>query len=157
VGICDVQDVNVIAKAGAIGCGIVRSEDVDMGQVSGGCVQDTRNQVGLRAMMFAALGGSTRSIKIAEAGVLKSGICAIVRQYALEDQLGFSIGIDGRLGMVLGYGNDLRLAIRGGRGGKNELAHAVAGHGVEQIYAAGYVGGVKDTRLLHSLGNQRFA
>src|SRR5258707_96493 len=45
VGIRDVEDVDVIANASAVGGGIVRAENIDVRQIAGGGVQDARDEV----------------------------------------------------------------------------------------------------------------
>ena len=107
-------------------------------------------------MMFAAFLGSAGGIKIAEDSVLKSSVGLVIGENALENQLGFSIGINGRLRVILRNRNGFRLAVgRGGRG-ENKMSNAVARHGVQKIDAAGDVGRIKDARLFHRLGHQRF-
>src|SRR5438105_9976642 len=107
-------------------------------------------------MMFAALLRGSRGIEIAKARVLKSRISLVIGQNSLENQLGFSIRIDRSFAMILGDGHGFGLAIsrRGGR--KNKSSHAVARHGIQQIYSASDIRRVKDARLFDRLGYQRF-
>jgi len=54
VGIGDVQDVNVIAHAGAVGGGVVGAENFDVRNDAEGSVENLRNEVGFDAMGLAA-------------------------------------------------------------------------------------------------------
>src|SRR5882672_4087828 len=65
VGIRDVEDVDVIANASAVGGGIVRAENIDVRQIAGGGVQDARDEVRLDAMMLAELLRRAGDIEIA--------------------------------------------------------------------------------------------
>jgi hypothetical protein len=56
--------------------------------------------------------------------------------------------------MVFGNGNDFGFAVGGGSGRKYEFLYAVAGDGIEQIHAAGHVGGVENTGLADGLGDE---
>src|SRR6266446_5929572 len=156
VGIRNVQDVDIITDASAVRGGIVRAENIDVRQIASGGVQDAGDEMRLDAMILAELLRGTGSIEIAEHGVLQAGIGAIVRENLFEHQLGFAVGIDGGFAMVLGNGDDFRFAIGGGGGRKDEFLHAVAGDGVQQVHAAGYVGGVEDAGLADGLGDQSF-
>src|SRR5882724_4092656 len=156
VGIGNVKDVYVIADASAVGGGIVRAENIDVRQISGGGVQDARDEMRLDTMMLAELLRGAGGIEITKHGILQTGIGAIVRENLFEYELGFAVRIDGRFGMVLGNGDDFRFAIGGGGGRKDEFLHAVAGDGVQQIHAAGYVGSVEDAGFADGLGDEGF-
>src|SRR4029077_4712211 len=69
MGIGDIENVDVVADAGSVGCGIVRAEDIDVGKAAAGSIEDAGNQMSFDAMMLAALLGGTRSVEIAEADV----------------------------------------------------------------------------------------
>lgn len=57
MGIGDVEDVDVVADAGAVGRGIVGAKDLDVRLAAEGHVEDAGNEVGLHAMGFAAVMG----------------------------------------------------------------------------------------------------
>src|SRR5258708_8019866 len=145
VGIGDVQHMNVIANASAIGSGIVRSEDIHVRDAAGSSIQNAGDEVSFHAMMLAAFLRSASSIKIAERRVREPGVELIVRENLFEYELGFSVRIDGRLAMVFRDGNDFRFAI-GGPGGRNHnFFYRIAGDGVEQVHATRDVGRVENT------------
>src|SRR5229473_1147927 len=137
VGIGDIEHVDVIADAGSVRCGVVRAEDIDVGQSAASGVENPGNEMSLHAMMLAALLGGSGSIEIAEGHILEPGIELVIGQNLFENELGFSVGIDGRFAMVFGDGNDFGLAVGGGGGRKNKFFDAVAGDGIEKIYAGG--------------------
>src|SRR5467141_3565888 len=154
VGIGDIKHVDVIADAGSVWCRVVRAEDVDMGQSTAGGIENPGNEMSFHAMMLAAFLGGSGSVEIAEAHVFESGVELEIGQNLFEHELGFTIGIDGRLPMVFGDGNDFRFAIGGGSGRKNEFLDAVARDGIEQVHTTGHVRGVKNTRLAYGFGDQ---
>ena len=114
VGIGDIEDVDVIADAGAVGGGVVRAENFDLRNNAQGSVENFRNEMGFDAMAFTALGGGTGGVKIAESGVVEAGVSAIVGEDFFEAEFGFAVGIDGIFGMVFGDGDGMRLAVGGG-------------------------------------------
>src|SRR6267143_3551346 len=110
VGIGDIEHVDVIADAGSVRRGIVRAEDIDLGQSTAGGIENPRNEMSFHAMMLAAFLGGSGSVEIAEAHVFESGVDLVIRQNLFEHKLGFTIGIDGRLPMIFGNGKDFGFA-----------------------------------------------
>src|SRR5712675_1782256 len=106
---------------------------------------------------FSAMGGGAGDVEIAEGNVIESSVFVIVGEDVFKGELGFAVGIDGGLGMVLGNGDDVGLAINGAGGSEDEVADAVAEHGVEQENAAGYVGDVERAGSFHGLLDEGFA
>src|ERR1700674_2739689 len=154
VGIGDIQHVDVIADAGSVRCGIVRSEDIDMGQSTAGGIENPGNEMSFHAMLLAAFLGCSGCVEIAEGHIFESGIHLVIRQNLFEYELGFTIRIDGRLPMVFRDGNDFGFAIGGCGGRKNEFLYAVARDGIEQVHTTGHVRGVENTRLAYGFGDQ---
>src|SRR5260370_952822 len=110
VGIGDIEDVDVVAEAGSVRCGIVRAENIDMGQSTAGGVENPRNEMSLDAMMLRAFLGGSRSVEITEGHVLEPGVDAVIRENLVEYELGFTIGVEGRFPMVFGEGTDFGCA-----------------------------------------------
>src|SRR5260370_31872321 len=130
--------MDVSADAGSGRCGVVRAEDIDRGErTSGGSVKNARDEVSIVEVMLAAFPGGSGSVEIAERHIVESGVDLVIREDLFEYELGFSVGVDGRLAMVFGDGNDFGFAVSGGSGRKNEFLYAVAGDGIQQIYAPG--------------------
>lgn len=157
VGIGDIEDVDVIANAGAVGGGVIGTEDFELRDEAESGVENFGDEMGFDAMGFAALCGGAGGVEIAESGVVKTGVGAVVGENFFEAELGFAVRVDGIFGMVFGDGNGVRFAICGGSGGEDQFFDIVASHGVEEIDAGGDVGGVEGAGLANGLGDQSFA
>ena len=157
VGISDIQDVNVVTDTGAVVRWVIGAKDFEVWNNAKSGIENLRNEVSFDAMGLAAIDGCAGSIEITERGEMETGVGAIVGENFLEAELGFAVRIDGILGMILGDGDSVRLAVSGGGGGKDELFYAVAGHGVEKIDAAGDIGGVEGAGLADGFGDEGFA
>jgi hypothetical protein len=154
VRIGNVEDVDVIADAGAVGRGIVRAENFELRKETEGGVENLGDEVGFHAVGFAAFGGSASGIEIAESGIVEAGIGAIVGEDFFEAKFGLAIGIDGVFGVIFGDGDGVRLAISGGGRREDEFFHPVASYGVEKIDASGDVGGVESAGFADGFGDQ---
>src|SRR5882762_5034481 len=106
---------------------------------------------------FSAMRGGAGDVEIAEGNVVESSVLAVVGEDIFKGELGFAVGIDGGLGMVLGNGDDVGLAVNGAGGGEDKIVDLVAKHGVEKENAAGYVGDVKGAGSFHGLLDEGFA
>ncbi len=127
-----------------------------MGQPTAGGIENPGNEMSLHAMMLAAFLGGSGSVEIAEAHVFEPCVKLVIGQNLFEYELGFSVGVDGRLPVVFGNGNDFGFAVGGGSGRKNEFLNAVARDGIEQVHTTGHVSGVENTRLAYGFGDQGF-
>lgn len=157
VRVGDIQDVNVVADAGAVGRGVIRAENFDVGNEAHGGVENLRDEVGFDTMSFAALRGSASGVEIAKSGELQRGVGAIVSEDFFETELGFAVRVDGIFGVIFGDRNGVRFTVGGGCGRKDELFDAVAGHGVEKIHTTGDVGGVKGAGFADRFADESFA
>src|SRR5437867_7121685 len=54
VGIGNIEHMDVIAHAGSVRRGVIRSKDIDVGQAASGCIKNTRYEMCFHAMIFAA-------------------------------------------------------------------------------------------------------
>src|SRR5580658_7760744 len=113
--------------------------------------------MGFDTMSFAAFGGGTGGVEIAESGVVDAGVSAVVGEDFFEAEFGFAVGVDGIFGMIFGDGDGVRLAVGGGGGRENEFLHAVASYGVEKIDASSDVGGVEGAGFADGFGDESFA
>src|SRR6266513_2454224 len=154
VRIGDIEHVDIVADAGSVWRGVVRAEDIDMRQTTASGIENPGNEMGFNAMMLAALPRGSGSVEVPEGHIFEPAVDFVIRQNLFEHELGFSVGVDGRLPMVFGDGNDLGFAIGGCSGRKNEFLHAVARDGIEQVHTTSHVRGVKNTRLAHGFGDQ---
>src|SRR5712671_7162877 len=132
MGFRDIQNMYVIANGGAVWRGVIAAEDGDVRSAALDGLQDQGNEMGFWAAGFSAMGRGAGYVEIAEGNEVESSIFAIVGEDVFKGELGFAVGIDGGLGMVLRDGDDVGLAVNGTGGGEE--------HGVEKENAAGYVG-----------------
>jgi hypothetical protein len=156
VGIGNVQDVDVVANAGAVGSGVVGAENIEIRNEAEGGFKNIGDEVSLDAVGFAALCGGASGVEIAERGVVETGICAIIGEDFFETEFRFAVGIDGIFGMVFGDRNGVRFAIGGGSGREDEFFDAVASDGVEEVDAGGDVSSVEGAGLADGLGDEGF-
>ena len=156
VGIGDVEYVDVIADASAVGRRVIGTEDFEMRNDAESGVENFGDEMSFDAMGFAALDRSAGGVEIAKSGVMEAGVGTIVGEYFLEAELGFAIGIDGIFGVVFGDGNGVRLAVRGGGGRENEFIHAVTNNYIEQIDPASDIGGIEGAGFTDGFGDERF-
>src|SRR5260370_39682769 len=87
VRIGDIEDVDVVAEAGSVRCGIVRAEDIDMGQSTASGVENPRNEMSLHAMMLTAFLGGSGSIELTEGLVLEPGLDLVIIENLVEYEL----------------------------------------------------------------------
>src|SRR5712675_27035 len=153
----NIQDMDIVANGGAVWRGVIAAEDGDVRSAALDGLQDQGNEMGFVAAGFSAVGRGAGYVEIAEGDEVESSVFAIVGEDVFKGELGFAIGIDGGLGMVLGDGDDVGLAVNGTGGSEDEVADAVAQHGVEKENAAGYVGDVERAGSFHGLLDEGFA
>ena len=116
MGIGNVEHMDVIADTGSIGRGVIRAENIDMGQAASGGIENPGNEMSFHAMILAAGARSSSSVEITEGHVFESGVELVIDKNLLEGEFGFSVRVNGRLGMVFRDGNDFGFAVSGGRG-----------------------------------------
>ena len=116
VGVGDVEDVDVIADAGAVGSWVVRAEDFDVRNNACGGVKNFGNEMSFDAMVLAALDRGAGGIEIAQSGVVEAGVDAVVGQDFFEAEFGFTVGVDGIFGMIFGDGDGVGFTVGGGGG-----------------------------------------
>src|SRR6266404_1740560 len=157
MGFGNIQHMDVIADAGAVGRRIVVAKNFDVRGCGLNGLQDARNQMRFGAASFSALSRSASDIEIAKRNITEAGIFAVIGEDVFKGEFGFAVWIDGRLGMVFRDRHDMGFAIDGAGGGKDEVGDAVAEHGVEKDNAAGYVSDVEGTGILHGLFDEGLA
>src|SRR5258706_4385335 len=153
----NIQDVHVIADAGAVRRRIVVAKNFDVRCSALDGLQEAGNQMGFDAASFSALRRGAGDIEIAKRNVVESGVFAVVGEDIFKGEFGFAVRIHGRLGMILGDGEDGRLTVNSTGRGENEIVDAVAKYGVEKEYAAGYVGDVEGAGILHGFFDEGLA
>jgi len=157
VRIGNVEDVNVIADAGAIGRRVIGAEDFELGNDSQGGIENERDEMCFDAMGFATFGRGAGGVEIAEGGVVEAGVGAIVGEDFLEAEFGFAVGVDGIFRVIFGDGDGVGFAVGGGGGGEYEFFHPVARHRIKKIDAAGNIGSVERAGFANRFGDEGFA
>jgi len=153
VGIGDVQDVDVITHAGAVGGGVVGAENFEVWDDAEGSVENFGDEVGFDAMGLAAFGGGAGGVEIAKSSVVEAGVGAVVGEDFFEAQFGFAVGVDGILGMIFGDGDSVGFAVGGSGRGKDKFFYTVASDGVQEIDAGGDVGSIESAGFADGLGD----
>src|SRR5215213_3268353 len=90
-----IRNVDVIADAGAIRCGIVGAVDLRGLTLTQRNTQDKRNEMGFGLVRFAALGQRATGIEITQGGKMQSMDLSIPIQSLLDHQLGMPVYIGG--------------------------------------------------------------
>src|SRR5712671_3274273 len=103
MGLGKVINVNVIANAGAVGRGIIRAEDLDLRPLAKNGLQDERNEMRFRIVIFANLGigAGAGGVEIAECSTGPAIGRRIIGQGALHGKFGPAVWINRSLGLVL--------------------------------------------------------
>src|ERR1700676_330971 len=76
MGLRDVQYVNVVANAGAIGRRIIAAKNFDVRRSGVNGLQDAWNQVRFSTTGFSALARSARDVEIAKGDIVEPGVFA---------------------------------------------------------------------------------
>jgi len=117
MGLGQVQHVDIVADAGAVGRGVVRAEDQDLGCPTSGRVHHQRDEV-LHAAWILAIAGierSTRSIEVAQRHRTQAVAGIKPAQHPLDQELALAVGVLGPQGRVLTHRQGLGRAVhRGG-------------------------------------------
>ena len=72
VGVGEVENVDVVANAGAVGSGVVVAEDEDLVTAAEGDVEYERDDVGLGLVSLAAVGQRAGDVEVAQRGVAQT-------------------------------------------------------------------------------------
>src|ERR1051326_3713816 len=125
--------MNVVADAGSVRSGIVRSKNLQFGAEPGGGAQGQRDEMSFGIVQltdFAAL-VCARSVEITQAGVTELVGAVVTLERLLKEQFRHSVGIHGLSRNVLFDGNFRGLAIDCTGGGENNLLYAHFECGIE--------------------------
>src|SRR6185312_14467694 len=122
----EVADVNVIANAGAVGCGVIVAEDLQRIALPQNGFKGRRDQARLAFMNFAQLAAFVRAggIEIAQRRGSDAIRAIVSLQRVLEEELGGPIGIHRVLDGLIRNGNLLGNAISSAGGGEDNVAHS---------------------------------
>ena len=157
VRIGQVVDVNKIANAGAVGRGIICSEDRHMWTFSESDVEDDRDDVGLGRVVFTErtiLGGST-CVEVTKRDKPHSVCRGEVAHGAFAGELGEPVGIDRVLGRVFVDWASLGNAVGGRGAGEDQFGHAHRAHGLEDVDRSYEIVDIIFRRVFDALGHAR--
>ena len=155
----EIDNVDVVAYAGAVGRGVVAAEYRQFGQRAGSHAADIGQQVvgdafGVFADAPAGVGADGVEIAQQHGAPARIGGGQIA-QHGFDDVLGRAVGVGGGAG---GHGfvdrHPRRIAVHGGRRAEHYRKHAGGGHFFKQNQAAADVVVVILERFLHALAHR---
>ena len=120
----EVNDVDVIADAGAVGRGIIGAVNFALCGLAKRDLEDVGDEMSFDAVMFAEFFAGAGGVEIAEGDEFEPVNLVIPVQHLLEHQFGFAVGIDGALREVLGHGDAVGRAVGGAGGAEDEFFHS---------------------------------
>ena len=136
-----VDDVDVIAHAGAVGRGIVVAEDVDVVELAHGDLGNighevVRDALGVLADETALMGAD--GVEITQQHDVPALVGRVeVAQHLLVHRLGTTVGVRGGLELgLLAHRHVVGLAVHRGRGGEHDVVHAVVAKRTGQLQGA---------------------
>ena len=94
-----------------------------------------------------------RSIEIPQSHPSQPVRLGIPVEHPLHEELRLAIGIDGRLGVMLGNGNLLRDSVCGTSRREDDVLHSRIDHGIQQIERIHYVVAEVFARIAHGFAN----
>ena len=139
MGLCEIDDVDVVADAAAIRCRVVGAVDLDRLLLAECNLEDIRDEVGLDAVILAELLGGTRRIEVTECDEGDPMELSVPAEYLLEHQLRLAVGVDWLLRRNFVNGHRLGDAEGGAGGGEDEALHSLGDHGLQQVHAIRHV------------------
>src|SRR6266568_4578435 len=150
-----VCDVDVVSDRCAIGCGIVRAINFQIGSFSKSSLNRERDEMRLRLMGLAdfTLWVSACRIEIPQGKPAQPVRFAIPVQNALDYALRFSVGVDGILKVVLWNGGAVGNPVSCAAGRKDNVLYAGVQHGIEESQRVGHIVAEVLARTFHGLAD----
>ncbi len=137
MGLCEVEDMDVVADTGAVGRGVVGSEDGDVRFLSERDFEHVWDEMGFDAVIFAEAFRGACGVEVAKGDAAEAVDFVVPTEDFFELQFGFAVRVDGRLWGGLGDGHGFRNA-EGCAGGREDHFEDSGGdHGFEEIDATG--------------------
>src|SRR5215472_13550143 len=90
----NVGNMNIVADTSAVGSIVVIAVDLEIGPMTRGRLQQQRNNVRLRPMIYSRSRGRSRSVEIAEGNDSPAIGGRIPSEHPLEHPFGFTVGIN---------------------------------------------------------------
>ena len=154
MGVGEILDVDVVAHGGAVGRRPVGAEDHDLVPVAQSNLQHQRNEVRFHHAVLAVAVPGAGDVEVAQARRTEAIRASVRRDGVVDGQLRGAVGVGRRRGHVLGDRHLLRLAVRGGRGGEDQIVRAGVAHRVEQRQRGAHVAVPVLRRNLDGLADQ---
>src|SRR4051812_44514759 len=122
--------MDVVADAGAVLGGIIGAEEVHVGALAQGYLQEHGDDVGFGLVVLAdgGVGGAAGDVEVTWGGEGEALGLGDIAENVFNHELGVAVGIDRVLGHIFGHGHFVRDAIGGAGGGEDELANAGGMH-----------------------------
>jgi hypothetical protein len=98
VGLGEVDDVDIVADAGAVRGLVVGAVDFDVRFLAEGDLDDVRDEVGLAAVVFAISDGGAGGVEVAEGDEFEAVDFVVPAKDFLEEEFRLAVGVDGALG-----------------------------------------------------------
>ena len=151
----EVEDVDVIPDAGAIGSGVVGAENGDILFLAEGDFQNVRDKVCFDAVIFAKSEACACCVEVPEGHVFDPMDFIEPAEHLFKHQLRFAVGIDRALGQGFVNGHSVRCAEGGACGGEYDFFYPAAHHRFQQVQASGDVVSEIFNRIGHGFANKR--
>ena len=141
VGVGQIQHVDVVADAGAVGGGVVGAEHLDRRCPPGRRLHHQRDQVRgvARVLADAPVQHRAGGVEVAQGHPLQPERLVEPGQHALDLQLALAVGVLGAQRRRLHHRQHLGVAVDRRRRGEHELLHPLLAHGLEQLQRAEHV------------------
>ena len=147
--------MNIIAHTGAVRCRIIVAKDDYLRPLLKRHLQDARDQMALRRMVFSIFFGCARRVEVSQCDVAQSVDSIEPLEHPLDDIFHLAVGAAGSDRLLLGNGNPFRSAEEIGRRRKNHSLHIVFDHALQEIQPAPNATTKIYKRFLHRFADQR--
>ena len=155
MGLSEIDDVNVIANASAVGRRVIGAENFDVRFLAERNFQNIGDDVRLLPVVFAEFLTATGGIEVPEANISETVLPVIPTQNALEHELRFAVGINRLFRQVLGNWHFFRNTKNRTGGRENKFSDTSLNAGFQEIDAVGDVVAEILTRIGHAFRYKR--
>jgi hypothetical protein len=142
-----VQNMNVIAEARSVVSRIIVTENLEGLPLATCDLQQQRNDVGFRPMIFPDCGRPPARVEVPKGNNCPIVCTCVPTQRTLQHEFSLAIRIDRILEMVLGNRSGLRIPIDSRRRGEHKLPNACSTRLLEQRNARSYIRIEEDARI----------
>ena len=135
----EVDDVNVVADAGAVRSGVVGAKNSALLRLAKRDAQHVGDEMRLDRALFAEFLAATGGVEVAERHKFEPVQFVVPLEQRLEHQFALAVRVDWLLGFLLGDRHGVRHAVGGSGGAEDEFFHTGLNGRVEQVDAVGDV------------------